>query len=195
MCSWCWAFRPVWLELKDKLPRHIEWISLLGGLAPDSDMPMDKKTRDYIMANWRRIEEQVPTARFNYKFWTECRPRRSTYPACRAVIAARQQDKACAAGMTYAIQRAYYLQARNPSDEQTLVALADEINLNVKQFHEDLLSDRINQQLLAEITKARQLQLDSFPGLLLVKGNQHKRIEHNYRHADGVLDQIKQALI
>ena len=190
MCSWCWAFRPVWLELRNKLPRHVEWVSLLGGLAPDSDAPMTEKTRDYIVANWRRIEEQAPTTKFNYRFWTECQPRRSTYPACRAVIAARQQGKDHDAGMTYAVQRAYYLQARNPSDEQTLIALADEIGLNVKQFREDLLSESINQQLLAEISKARQLQLDSFPGLLLVTGSQRKRIQHNYQQADAILDQI-----
>ena len=40
----------------------------------------------------RRIEGRIPGVRFNFDFWTHCTPKRSTYPACRAVIAARAQD-------------------------------------------------------------------------------------------------------
>ena len=93
MCSWCWAFRPVLLELKAKLPDTIEFIRLLGGLAADSDDPMPEETRHYVMDNWKRIQQQLPDTEFNYDFWTTCTPRRSTYPACRAVIAARKQGK------------------------------------------------------------------------------------------------------
>ena len=92
---------------------------MLGGLAKDSDEPMPTQTRSYVIENWRRIEQTVPGTVFNYDFWQSCQPRRSTYPACRAVIAARQQgdpaDKLDRA-MAEAIQDAYYRRARNLSD-------------------------------------------------------------------------------
>jgi putative protein-disulfide isomerase len=193
MCSWCWAFRPVLLELKRKLPSNIEFIRLLGGLAADSDEPMPEKTKQYIIDNWRRIQQQIPETKFNYNFWTTCQPRRSTYPACRAVIAARKQGLQYDEIMTHAIQQAYYLQARNPSDNQTLVELAQEIGLNTKQFNQDLLSDDVNNELSQELSTARSLQLNSFPSFLLTNGKHGLHINPDYQQADIILEKIQHA--
>lgn len=91
MCSWCWAFRPVWTEIAQALPRHVIAERLLGGLAPDSELPMPESMRAYIETTWRKIQEVAPETPFNYEFWSRCKPRRPTYPACRAVIAAMRQ--------------------------------------------------------------------------------------------------------
>ena len=75
--------------------------------------------------------------KFNYDFWKKCRPRRSTYPACRAVIAARKQKNKFDMEMTLSIQKAYYLHARNPSDYETLIELAEEIGADKNKFSKD----------------------------------------------------------
>ena len=193
MCSWCWAFRPVLLALRQKLPSNIEFIRLLGGLAADSDVPMNENTQQYVIQNWQRIQQQRPDTQFNYNFWTTCLPRRSTYPACRAVIAARKQGLDHDEIMTHAIQKAYYLQARNPSDYTTLNELAQEIGLASDKFSKDLLSDEINNELLNEISTARSLQLNSFPGFLLVNEERELYIDPDYHQADIVLQKILQA--
>ena len=193
MCSWCWAFRPVLLALKNKLPNNIEFIRLLGGLAADSTEPMDEKTKQYIINNWRRIQQQLPKTKFNYDFWTTCTPRRSTYPACRAVIAARKQGKEYDEIMTYSIQRAYYLQARNPSNNATLIELAEEIGLDANQFKQDLFSDKAEQELLHELNTARSLHLNSFPSFLLTDGERGLHINPDYQQADIILEKIQRA--
>ena len=92
MCSFCWAFRPVWAKIQstlaDKKP-DIEIISILGGLAPDSDAPMPEDVKNRVKAAWQYIEQNIPGTQFNYDFWGLQQPRRSTYPACRAVIATK----------------------------------------------------------------------------------------------------------
>ena len=191
MCSWCWAFRPVLLELKKKLPNHIEFIRLLGGLAADSDEPMTEETKQYVIDNWKRIQQQLPETRFNYDFWSYCKPRRSTYPACRAVIAARKQGAQYDEMMTYEIQQAYYLHAKNPSDNETLIALAREIDLDTNLFIEDLVSGDTNEELFQELNTARSLQLNSFPGFLLTDGKRRLHINPDYTQADTILEKIK----
>ena len=95
----------------------------MGGLAPDIDRPMHQDLQDTIRGIWRTIQRTVPGTEFNFGFWESGHPRRSTYPACRAVIAARHQGNYEVA-MIDGIQRAYYLHARNPSYDATLIALA-----------------------------------------------------------------------
>jgi putative protein-disulfide isomerase len=195
MCSWCWAFRPVLIDLIHKLPSNIELIRLLGGLAADSDELMPEKTKQYIIDNWRRIQQQLPETKFNYKFWTHCQPRRSTYPACRAVIAARKQGLQYDEVMTHAIQQAYYLQARNPSDSETLIELAQEIGLDSKQFNQDFLGEDVNNELIQELSTARSLQLNSFPSFLLTNGESGLHINPDYQQADIILKTFQQAVL
>ena len=68
MCSWCWAFVPVWEQIKQQLPDNIEVRYLLGGLAPDSNEPMPSAMRSAISGYWKTIEQRVPGTRFNFDF-------------------------------------------------------------------------------------------------------------------------------
>ena len=167
MCSWCWGFAPVLAQLLQSLPAEIQVMRLLGGLAVDSDQPMPVELQQTIAATWQRIQQSIPGTQFNFDFWTQCAPRRSTWPACRAVIAARAQGDEFDARMTRAIQLAYYTQARNPSDEHTLLELADELGLDNNAFAAALAGETVQQQLLAEIKRTRQLHATSFPSLVL----------------------------
>jgi putative protein-disulfide isomerase len=190
MCSWCWAFRPSLNALLAELPEQIDVIRLLGGLAVDSDEPMPDATKTYVQRNWQAIEQRVPETKFNYDFWEYCQPRRSTYPACRAVIAARAQGKEFDKKMTLAIQQAYYLQARNPSDVSLLTELAVEIGLDKDKFNAGLLSAETDEILQKEINLSQQLGLNSFPGLLLDTGDKQIRIDAEYLNADIMLKKM-----
>lgn len=155
MCSWCWGFEPTRKIIFEAIGNRMQIRRMVGGLAPDSDQPMPESMRLMLQQTWQRIEQSIPGTRFNYAFWDDCSPRRSTYPANRAVIAARQQGDSFDPVMTARIQQAYYLEAKNPSDYSVLVDLAADIGLDVERFAESLESDALQQQLLAEIESAR----------------------------------------
>jgi putative protein-disulfide isomerase len=191
MCSWCWAFRPVWAEITRRLPGHILTSRLLGGLAPDSDEPMPMEMQDKLQTIWRTIQRKVPGTEFNFDFWRECAPRRSTYPACRAVIAARRQDAGFEEPMTEAIQRAYYLQARNPSDASTLTALAGEIGADAERFALDLRSTETEAELMREIRRGQSMGATGFPSLVLEQRGNYRLLQYSYTDADLLLAQLE----
>ncbi len=193
MCSWCWGFRPVFAQVVEKLPDELEIQHVMGGLAADSDAPMPEKIRAYVQSQWRAVEARTG-AKFNWDFWEQCQPRRSTYPACRAVIAAGQQAEKQIAEMIFAIQQAYYLQARNPSDIDTLVSLARDIGLDDKRFAQDLLSEDTEQQLQAHFKLRRQLCVTSFPSLRLQHDNQVFTIDIDYQHSGRIMQQIQELI-
>jgi putative protein-disulfide isomerase len=191
MCSWCFGFSKVYQQCTEKLPENIEVIRLLGGLAPDTDKIMPESTRQMVQQNWRRIEQLIPGVEFNYDFWTKCQPRRATYPACRAVIAAREQGDEFDDSMTRQIQQAYYRQARNPSDNETLVELAGEIGLDQGRFSEQLVADQTQQRLLDEIVTARSIGISGFPSLVLQNDDEFESLLVHYTDADAIFRQIE----
>jgi putative protein-disulfide isomerase len=193
MCSWCWGFRNEWLKLKASLPPSVQLVSYVGGLAPDSDKPMPEALQRDIQSAWRRIEQVIPGTKFNFDFWTQNTPRRATYPACRAVITAREMDGQADA-MTYGIQQAYYLQAKNPSNIDTLVDVAESIGLEANDFRQRLQSDEVQQALEAELANVRDLGVFSFPSLVLRPGNELHGIKLDYISADNMLHEINRLI-
>jgi len=191
MCSWCWGFAPVLADLLDKLPSSIQVKRLLGGLAVDTDEPMPQSMQKMLQETWRRIEHKIPGTHFNFDFWSNCAPRRATYAACRAVIAARQQDNAFDERMTKAIQRAYYQQARNPSDDETLLELAVEIGLDKERFTEDFYAQQTQQQLQDEINRSRELYAESFPSLVLQQDSSNWPVPIDYLDSAPMLSMIE----
>jgi len=194
MCSWCYAFAPVWARVCGALPDGIKLETLLGGLAPDSDAPMPDDMRQKIGGTWRRIESVVSGTRFNYEFWERCTPRRSTYPACRAVIAAREQGVEYESEMVAAIQRAYYREARNPSLVETLTELAGELGLDVSRFEAVIASAECERILLEEIGRSVSLGVRGFPTLLLVNGTAGLHVQHDYNDSEATLERIRAAV-
>lgn len=193
MCSWCWGFEPTRREIFAALPDGMPVQRLLGGLAPDSAAPMPESMRAGLQQTWRRIAAMIPGTRFNFGFWEKNTPRRSTYPANRAVIAARLQGEEFDPLMTAAIQKAYYLEARNPSDDSTLVELAGEIGLDRERFAADLAAESTHAALLAEIAQARALGIDSFPSLAVLVDGVPRHIGLAYDDAGTMLRQIEAA--
>lgn len=190
MCSWCWAARPVWTQILEQLPAGLSVRRILGGLAPDTDQSMPEAMQAKLRSIWRTIQQQVPGTEFNFDFWRNCKPRRSTYAACRAVIAATRQGAEHEEAMILAIQRAYYLQARNPSDSDTLADLATEMGLDSKRFRKELESSDTQSELHEQIAFCRQIGAFGFPCLILELDSLYEPIAFNYNNADVVLRQL-----
>ena len=191
MCSWCWGFSPTWSKIRSQLPENVEVKYLLGGLAPDSQEPMPDDMKIAIAGYWKKIQQHIPGTEFNFDFWKECEPRRSTYPSCRAVIAARKQNPEIEREMIDAIQKAYYLNAKNPSNDDALTNIAESIGLDKELFATDLNSDETQQQLETEIAFGRQIGAQGFPSMMLEKNGRLEYLPLDYNDASATLKYIE----
>ncbi len=162
MCSWCWGFAPVWRDFVSEIPESATVVDLMGGLAPDNEAPMDSAMRQYVQDAWGAVKARTG-AEFNFEFWDKCEPKRSTYSACRAVIAAGEQASGARRTMYDAIQRAYFFGARNPSDAEVLECIAAEIGLDREKFGEDLRSGHVERILQLELESVAKLGVSGFP--------------------------------
>ena len=194
MCSWCWGFSPVLEAVSGVLPDEIPIRYVMGGLARDSEEPMPEETRSYVQSQWRLVAERTG-AEFNWDFWTDCEPRRSTYPACRAVIAAGMQRPEGTGEMFQAIQHAYYLEARNPSEVETLVQLAGELNLDTQRFSGDLQSNHTDELLHKDFELRRSLHADKFPTMILEHDDNQLWLAYGYDDEELVVDLLTSALL
>lgn len=194
MCSWCYAFDSSLTALQKELPDFISIKKIVGGLAPDTMQAMPIELQQKIKQTWRRIEQTVPGTYFNYDFWIINTPVRSTYPACRAVLAARQQGADFEDKMIGAIQSAYYQKAKNPSLQSTLLDCALEVGLAIDKFVNDLASDEIEEELQNEIGTARKWGVISYPLLLLEHDGRLFPVSVDYLDHETMISEIASIL-
>ncbi len=193
MCSWCWGYKPTFDRLVSKLPAEVNLVYLMGGLAPDDDQPMPQEMQQGLQNIWHRIHQQLGTE-FNFDFWTKCQPVRTTYSACRAVIAAGYQNHYYP--MISAIQQAYYLRAMNPHTTQTHLQLAEELGLDVERFAKDIASEALENEFAEQRNYCRSIGANSYPTLLLrTEQDEILPVAFSYTDENVILHDIRQRLI
>ncbi|WOT05535.1 DsbA family protein [Shewanella youngdeokensis] len=190
MCSWCWGYNRTWSLLKAQLKKQFSQLNIeyrLGGLAADTQEPMPKEMQLTLQQIWHRIEAELG-AQFNFDFWSQCQPRRATYPASRALILAR--DQALEVPYYLAVQQAYYLQAKNPSDDATLIDIAIKLGMDGDAFSHALNSEATQNRLLQEFAQTRRLPMQGFPSLVMALNGELIAIELDYLQAQTSFNQI-----
>lgn len=191
MCSWCWGFRPVWEEVRAELSGQLRIVYVLGGLAPETEAPMPPAMREQLQETWQRIHVMCDVP-FNFEFWSRNTPRRSTYPACKACLVAREYGHELA--MYHRIQHFYYLEAGNPSLYENLSTLAAELGMPASAFDQRIHSAAIEEAFRQERMFAEQLGAQGYPSLVLAVGDAYRFIEHSYTDVQHNLRQIETGL-
>ena len=193
MCSWCYGFRPTWKALKSQLPEGLPVVSLLGGLADDSDVSMPEDMVKYLRRTWSQIESTCGV-HFNHAYWDQTPPPpRTTFISCRAVIAA---ERLAGRGEAFAerIQDAYYTEAQNVWDFNTLCDLAEAFGFQRSSFADALMSDDVRAVHDEQRQLAERLQVEGYPSVLLIHQGQAYPIPVRHQGADVMLSDISDLL-
>ena len=189
MCSWCFGFAPTLTDIRAQLPDGVEFEFLLGGLAPDSDVPMPDAMADKLSSTWHRIESMCGV-KFDHTYWKQTpNPPRSTYIAGRAVLAGAHQGYSTEA-MLSAIQSAYYTQAKNVWDATVLAELADELGMDVEQFARDL--DSVRAQHEQQLQRSMDMGVQGFPSLVWQDDQQIGLLPIEFGAPQATIDIIRQ---
>jgi len=191
MCSWCYAFNNTFNKLKSNLDDSIDIIYIAGGLAPFSNEDMPIQMKEKLQAIWKQISQYNGT-KFNHDFWKNNKPRRSTYLSCMGVISAKLQNKEIE--MINEIQKAYYVNAKNPSNEDTIISCAKNLGLDINIFEKDLNSKTTLNLFENDLNMKRKLNVNSFPSLVLKYDNKIYPISIDYHDSNNILEQINKII-
>ena len=163
-CVWSWASEPklrrlVW-EFGDAIALH----PVMGGLARsygpsyrDDEGRIGAGSDCFadLMAHWLNVaaETGMPV---DPRLWTEAKIT-STYPACMAVIAAREQGDA--AGLTYLrrVREALFTERKKLDYTDALIAEAGPAGLDVERFRVDVASNAIVEAFAADLEEVREI--------------------------------------
>ncbi|MCZ6629130.1 MAG: DsbA family protein [SAR324 cluster bacterium] len=191
MCSWCWGFRPV-LEQVDLEYPELKRVTVMGGLRGGEEVPMGDDLAEMIRNAWYRIEQSTGQ-KFNHDLWQEHRPLATTWPACRAVLAARLLDAKGEWPFMVGMFKAYFTEALDPSRQETHLKVAEARGLDLDAFSAMLKSEEVERELQRDLLKTQRFGITGFPSAVLSVGDVNYLISPGYQPMEGIRKAINSA--
>ena len=179
MCSWCWGFKPV-LERIDREYPELRRVTVMGGLRPGEPVPMGDDLASMIQNAWQRIEETTGQP-FNHEFWRQHRPLATTWPACRAVLAARELNPARQWPFMVGMFEAYFTRMLDPTKRETHLSVAQDQGFHPDAFAAMLDSPRIDEALQRDLEITQSYGVTGFPTVVLSVGKENYLIAPGYQ--------------
>lgn len=105
----------------------------------------------------------------------------NTEPACRALVTARCLDEEKIFTFIYALQKAFYQDARDITQTNVICDIASETGLDKEVFRELFLSQKMKESTEADKYKARSMGANSFPSLVFIDEEGHLYVLKGYR--------------
>jgi putative protein-disulfide isomerase len=182
LCSWCYGFGP---ELSKLLERHPEarLDLLMGGLRPFNTRVMSAEFKEMLRGHWRHVAtasglpfSETIFERDDFVYDTE--------PPCRAVVAARNLDRANAYAYLKAVQLAFYRDGRDATRTDVLADIAAESGYDREAFLMRFESRAMREETTGDFARTQTLGVDGFPTLGLMRGSQVFLVTSGYATHD-----------
>ncbi|OSM02113.1 putative protein-disulfide isomerase [Magnetofaba australis IT-1] len=139
---------------------------VVGGLRAGNTVPMDATLRNYVQGHWEKVYE-ASGQRFNFAFKMPEGFIYDTEPPCRALKVAQEIEPKHVLTLSHAIQKAFYVDNRDVTQEAVLAKVAQEAGLDGAVFAAALGEERFRAAAQADFRRAREeLNVCSFPTLL-----------------------------
>ncbi|MFK7810365.1 MAG: DsbA family protein [Saprospiraceae bacterium] len=192
MCSWCYGFGPEITQVKRELPPNIGFQVVVGGLRPHGTETMTK-LGDFLQSHWQEINEKTGQP-FKYEILKNKDFIYDTEPACRAVVTARNMDATKELLFFKAIQTAFYANNHNTNLTKTYVDLAGTFGFDKVAFEKQFLSEEMKAATAADFELSGQFGVNSFPTVILKKGDEYFMIGRGYVEAEKMMATIGEAM-
>lgn len=181
MCSWCWGFNPVMQQvLKQAQAADVEVTLRVGGLRTGQQALLDESKRAYILQHWRTVAEATGQP-FNFREALPCGFLYNTEPACRALVVARELDKARLFTFLNSLQQAFYQDAQDITQPNVLRDLAVQVGYDSEAFCSAFDAPDTHAATQAEFAWVSHLAVSGFPTLLAKSQQQYALISNGYQ--------------
>ena len=180
MCSWCWGFAPVIMQLAARYGERLSVVPLVGGLRAGNRVPTDAPFRAEILQHWRAVQ-----ARSGQPFAFEgALPDGFVYdtePACRAVVTVHDLAPNKSLSFFHRLQQAFYVEQQPITRREVLVQLAAGAGVDPTTFGTHFDSEAMRTRTRGHFLLTRDLGVVGFPTVWMVDEQRMQRLTHGYQ--------------
>jgi len=187
MCSWCYGFAPEITKVKEALPGY-DFKVVLGGLRPQGTETM-ADLGDFLEHHWKEIEKRSGLP-INYGVIGDESFVLDTEPGSRAVVVAREMNPEIELDFFKAVQRAFYVDNKDMTSENTFTEIAKAFDLDTAVFKQKFNSEEARYNTRSDFQLAAEMGIKGFPSVVVRHNGQLYLAANGYREAEDLLKVI-----
>ncbi len=192
LCSWCWGMLPQMNQARDALADVARFDLLLAGLQISGTAGLSEFEGARLRLLWQKVAAATGQT-FAGRLPEDPAFLYHSELACRAVEAVRQMTGTCPWSYFEAIQRTFYLDARNPCSFEVLGELA-EATCTPAELERAIRSRVVREATHAGFELARTLGAHALPTVLLDTGDGPKLVCGGFATADYLIPDLSSRL-
>lgn len=198
LCIWCYGFVPEFALFKSKLPNEIKTVTINGGLFPaEKARPSDKEFQDYLKTAATRVTSTT-NQMFTDKFWQRLASPSFMYDTEPAALASyvvgHLVGEQSVLPFIELLQKRVFIDGYDPTDINDLTRVSNEMNVNEERFKIAFNDEQFLYELRQQYQFAKALGAQSYPSLILLKGNNAYSIGTGYNTHEKLLENLQWAL-
>ena len=191
MCSWCWGFSSVMIEVGKTFNLPVRLV--LGGLRTGTTTPMSESDKSSVRGHWQHVHDMTGQP-FDWGFFERSDFVYDTEPACRAVVVMRRHGQGLAA--LHRIQRAFYAENTDVTEPSNLAKIAVELGLDEQGFIEAWHSREAAEETRQDFALTLASGVRGFPTLAAGSddGDTYTLITRGYQPRDAIFELLERWL-
>lgn len=203
-CGWCYGFSPVIKKIAAEYKGRFSFEVLSGGMIPAENPRPIAATADYINKAFHRVEELTGIKFGEDYLWHIRNPQESDWfphseKAAIALSIFKELHPEKQIAFATDLQYALHYEGRDLTDDETYRHLLDKYSINTEDFYIKLYSEGYKEKAHYEFTLCKQLQVSSFPQVLIqiteskfhLVARGYTDYENLFKRIDIVLNSIK----
>ncbi|MFT4412486.1 ClpXP adapter SpxH family protein [Fredinandcohnia humi] len=168
LCPDCWALEPIIKKLTIEYGRFFTIRYVLSGRLATLNVQKKQKPTDLAQV-WERTASRSGMS-CDGSLWLE-NPISAPYSVSIAIKAAELQGKKAGIRFLRKLQENLFLEKRDISDEEVLIACAKEVGLDVSEFINDLHSSSASKAFQCDLGITSEMEVDEIPTLVFFNEN------------------------
>ncbi|HEX7381758.1 MAG TPA: DsbA family protein [Nevskiaceae bacterium] len=180
MCTWCWGFAPVSLELQKAVEGKAGFRVLAGGLALNPGGPMHAGEVEVMLAEWHRVHAATGQP-FDFDHPVDTTTVYDSGPACRALALMQREQPVHGLAYLHALQHAFYVERKDLSRTEALCDAASACGADADAFARRLAEPDAGKAFDDDLWVTENYGLRSFPTVALRLRQRHVLLTVGYR--------------
>ncbi|KGP90711.1 dithiol-disulfide isomerase [Pontibacillus chungwhensis BH030062] len=164
LCPQCWSLEPFLKKLTLEYGRYFTIRPIISGKLTSLNAEAFQKPEDLAKV-WEKVASRTGMS-CDGDLWFE-NPVSSPWMAALSIKAAELQGKKAGMRFLRKIQENLFLNKQNISNEEVLLRCAEESNLDVEEFKQDLQSDSAKRALQCDLKLTREMEVEEIPAIVL----------------------------
>ncbi|MBU3178342.1 DsbA family protein [Clostridium estertheticum] len=197
MCGWCYSFSDVVTKIYEEFKDQVDFTIVPAGMWLNEDIKeMTPGFSDFIRENNVKIT-QLSGKEFGEDYYLMLKDSNTvldSLPGSKAINVINNLDTQASFSYLKTLQKEFFINGKNMNDVEVYSKIAEDFGIDGDSFKKEFSSKKLIDQTFMQFNFASELDVSSYPSLILVNNEKSSLVSSGYLPFEEVKARIEKSI-